>query len=167
MILSQILIMATNLCVHVFCTVSPFQSEIVRENTLPPKPLVLDPETCPPPFIKGHLCFGCWETMSKNMRIPLIKRGIRRLAFFEEDDIMKVFEQLKTYFKERKIYAHEDPLEFARFWIKVYSKINCNGPELIVNNEGTPFVRLTAAPNPEFDYSHEIDGGGYGGGGGN
>ena len=130
--------MTDNPC-HVFCTlvVAPFRSELV------PQPLVFDLKTCPPaPLFEGHLCSGCWEGMSEESRRPLIKRVILQFAFPNQDEeIIDVYKKLEAYFEERKIYAHEDPVKFARFWIRVYAKIKCHGPESVVTDEGTPYVQ--------------------------
>jgi hypothetical protein len=92
--------------------------------------------------------------MSEETRLPLIERVILQFAFSEQDkEIIDVFNKLKAYFEQRKIYAHEDPVKFARFWIKVYAKIKCRGPEWVVTDDGTPYVR-------------PCEGGSGGGGGG-
>ena len=146
--------MTDNTC-HVFCTL--VRSELVRTEPRP-QPLVLDPKTCPPaPLFEGHLCSGCWEGMSGELRFPLIKKVIIQFAFPEQDEeIIDVYRKLKAYFEERKIYAHEDPVEFARFWIRVYAKIKCRGLEWVVTDEGTPYVQ---------SYQGRRGGGGGGGGG--
>jgi len=134
--------MITNTC-HVFYTlIVPIRSELVRTKPSPPQPLVLDPKTCPPtPLFEGHLCSGCWDGMSEEMRRPLIEKVILHFAFSKQDEeIIDVFRKLKTYFEQRKIYAHEDPVEFAHFWIRVYAKINVRGPEYVVDDKKTPYV---------------------------